>query len=265
MKKTNLMLLAGLILSVSACFEYNPNQIILDDDEKDLTAKNLSQIQSTEPSDTFQLIFMGDTQRFYDQSADFVDVANTIPDISFVVHGGDISDFGLVTEYRWVHDIMSDLQRPYLTVVGNHDLLANGKKVYAEMYGELNYSFEYGGHKFIFLNTNSREYDFNGKVPDLNWLDAEIEDNPNDLDVVVISHVPPFDADFDPNLVKPYTQLLASKPKVKLSLHAHTHSFLDEKYYEDGVEYFVTTAMIKRGFAVIKLWNGGYDIKKIEY
>ncbi|WP_317191611.1 metallophosphoesterase family protein [Fulvivirga sediminis] len=264
MKKVFLM--AGLILLVSACFEYNPNQIILDSDEKDLTVKNLQKIQAEEaPEDTMRFIFMGDTQRFYDESDDFVNKANSVKGLSFVIHGGDISDFGLSQEYKWVNKIMSKLYVPYLTVVGNHDLLANGRKVYKKMYGESNYSFEYGNYKFIMINTNSREYDFNGKIPDLNWLQNEIEDNPNDLNIIVVSHVPPFDGDFDPELEHDYADLLATHPKVVLSLHAHTHSFLDKEYYNDGIRYFVTTAMLHRGFSLIKLWDNGLEIEQMEF
>ncbi|ELR73281.1 putative calcineurin superfamily phosphohydrolase [Fulvivirga imtechensis AK7] len=208
---------------------------------------------------------MGDTQRFYDESDDFVKSVNQLANIDFVVHGGDISDFGLVQEFKWIHEIMSGLKVPYLTVIGNHDLLANGRKVYREMYGELDYTFEYGNYRFIMLNTNSREFNFNGTVPDLMWLKQQLEDNTANKKTVVMSHIPPFDGDFDPNLEQEYAQLLAEDPNVELSLHAHRHSFFDNEYYDDGTRYFVTTSMQKRGYIVVTMSSQETQIEVINY
>lgn len=257
-----LILLSGLVM---ACFEYNPNQIILDDDEKNLTDKNIAVLRSQPAPETIKFAFMGDTQRFYEEADEFVKSINQRNDIHFAIHAGDISDFGLVQEFKWVHEIMSKVKVPYLTVVGNHDLLANGRKVYYEMYGDLDYTFEYGAYRFIMLNTNSREYDFNGTVPDLIWLRQQLENNPENKKIIVISHIPPFDSDFDGNLEKEYASLLSENPNVMLSLHGHRHSFADEEYYDDGVRYFVTTSMQKKGYALITAAPDGIEIEVINY
>ena len=260
------VMVAMLLISLAtACFEYNPNQIILDDDEKNLTAKNIERLKAQPAPDTIVVSFMGDTQRFYDEADEYVDHLTGVDDVTFVLHGGDISDFGLAKEFGWVNDIMSDLKVPYLTAVGNHDLLANGKKVYNEMYGPQNYSFEYGNYKFIIIDTNSREYGFNGRVPDIDWLAAELSDNPADKRVIVVSHISPWNGDFDSDLEMDYANLLASDPHVVLSLHAHTHSFLDKVYYNDGVRYLVTTSMQKKGYLKLKLWDDGYSVEQVNY
>lgn len=253
-----------LMLPLVGCFEYSPNQIILDEDEKNLTARQLQKIANQSPSDTITIAFMGDSQRWYDETEDFVSHVNRKFEVDFVVHGGDISDFGLVKEFQWVNEILSDLKAPYLTAVGNHDLLANGKKVYNEMFGAYNYSFDYGDFLFIILDTNSREYEFNGRVPDLEWLQQILSEN-DSRKVVVISHVPPWDGDFDSELEQSYANILANDPNVILSLHAHSHSYLDKEFYNDGTRYFVTTSMQKEGYAVIKLWNDGLAIERINY
>nr|WP_246205955.1 metallophosphoesterase [Fulvivirga aurantia] len=248
-----------------SCFEYNPNQIILDDDEKNLTEKYVAEIQAKPAPDTIKMAFMGDTQRFYDEAELFVKDANKRDDITFIMHGGDISDFGLVKEFRWVHDIMSESKVPYLTAVGNHDLLANGKKVYREMYGDYNYTFTYGNYLFVILDTNSREYEFNGNIPDLNWLSARLEENTANRNVIVISHVPPYNSDFDDELEAEYASILANDPNVVLSLHAHEHSYLDEEVYGDGVRYFVTTTVNKEGYALLSLWDDGLSIERVKF
>ena len=261
---TVFLFLAAFCLSCEGLFQYNPNQDVLDD-EKNLTIKNIEKIKLLPQNDTVRFILLGDTQRWYDESADFVKSANNQRGISFVVLAGDISDFGLSQEFKWVNEIMMKLKYPYVTVVGNHDLLANGPLVYQKMYGALNYSFDFGNNKFIFVNTNSREYIFDGSVPNLPWLQTQLDNNPENKNAIVIGHVPPFDADFDPKMQDQYAGILASDPNVKFSLYAHQHTFRDGEIYSDGVHYFVTTSMGERGYLLVTTWKGGYSVDRIEF
>ncbi|KAA0993288.1 metallophosphoesterase family protein [Dyadobacter aurulentus] len=261
------LLIPGLLLlsSCDSLFLYNPNQVKLLNGESNLNARNIERLNRIPASDTLKFILMGDSQRWYDESEDFVESANKQRDISFVLHAGDISDFGLSQEFKWVNRILSKLNVPYMTVIGNHDVVANGPDAYRKMYGEFNYSFEYGDHKFIFINTNSREYAFDGSVPDVAWLRAELADNPGNKDMIVVAHIPPYDHDFDKNLENEYARLLAENPNVHLSLYGHQHSFSDGDYYEDGVRYVITTSMGARGYLKIKVWKGGQEIERVEF
>lgn len=265
-----LCLYAALFLLLCSCeeiFQYHPNQILLDEGEKNLTAYNLERIRAQVPSDTLRVLVMGDTQRFYDAADAFVRRANEFQQIDFVVHQGDISDFGMSQEFKWVHDIMKGLKWPYLTVIGNHDMLANGRKVYREMYGDFNYSFVYGHTKFVFIDTNGREYGFNGKVPDLGWLEGQLQQNAGAdwQQAIIVSHAPPYDGDFDRKLELPFHQTLKESGLVTLSLHGHIHSWRTEYRYDDDILYHATTTVKKRGFSYVRIWNEGYDIKKIDY
>lgn len=272
MKKYNFTLLI-IILLLASCgevFEYHPNQIRLKEDEKNLTQVNLNRLEKQTPGDTIRILAMGDTQNFYDDVVAFVEAANKLENIDFVIHQGDISDFGLIQEFRWIHDIMKNLKVPYFTVIGNHDLLANGYKGYGQMYGELNYSFVYGGIKFIFIDTNGREYHFNGNVPDIGWLEEQLRQEPESESAawdqaVIVSHMSPFSADFDPKLVSPFHETLSDGRKVRLSLHGHDHSWKDFESPDGKVTYYVTTTVKKRGFTLIKLWDKGYETEKINY
>jgi 3',5'-cyclic AMP phosphodiesterase CpdA len=58
----------------------------------------------------------------------------------FVIHGGDISDFGLTKEFLWMRDIMNGLKAPYVVIIGNHGCLANGTEIYRKIFGEENFS-----------------------------------------------------------------------------------------------------------------------------
>ena len=123
---------------------------------------NYTQIEKIENScsskESIHFILMGDSQRCYDETEDFVHHVNARNDIDFVIHGGDVSDFGLTREFIWARDIMNKLKVPYVTLIGNHDVLGNGKAVFEEIFGTDNFSFIAGKTKFVCLNTNALEF-----------------------------------------------------------------------------------------------------------
>lgn len=253
-------------VSIAGCtlFEYHPYEIRVPDNERNLNAKAIAHIQAVaENKDTLTIIHMGDTQRFYDEVEDFVVSANRHK-ADFVLLAGDITDFGINDEYSWVHNIMKKLNKPYVAVIGNHDLSGNGEKVFKARYGHPNTSFIVSGFKFVLLNTNSREYEFNGHVPDLDWLKGELSDERADR-AIVVSHVPPFDHDFDPAMEEEYRTALVNSGKVNLSLHGHQHTYRNSEYYHDGIRYVVSTSMDHRMYLIIKVWESKYYVEEVYY
>jgi Icc-related predicted phosphoesterase len=243
-----------VILLFSSCknmFQYSPNEIRLEAEMRDLNRKNIEKLQSKTARDTVKFILIGDSQRSYDDVADFVKEVNIIPDIDFVVLAGDITEFGMAQEYIWVHERLRNLKIPYIAVIGNHDMLANGRQIYKQMYGPENFSFSYGRAKFVCLNTNGAETGRNGTIPDLPWLQKELSSLEKYDNAFVLSHVPPFDTDFDKSLEAGYTSLLSSSNKVSMSLHGHRHSFSSSMPYEDGLPYLVVGSTKKRNYALI--------------
>ena len=79
---------------------------------------------------------MGDSQRWYDETDDFVSHLNKRDDIDFVIHGGDVSDFGVTDEFLWQRDIMNKLKIPYVVLLGNHDCLGTGEETYRAIFGD---------------------------------------------------------------------------------------------------------------------------------
>jgi 3',5'-cyclic-AMP phosphodiesterase len=244
-------------------FEYHPYEVRVPEDERHLNAKAIDHILSQPQKDTLTFILIGDTQRFYDEVDAFVRSANKQA-ADFVLLAGDITDFGINDEYHWVHASMKELNKPYVAVIGNHDLSGNGELVFKERYGALNTSFTVSGFKFILLNTNSREYQFNGHVPDLGWLNQELTGSGFNR-AIVVSHVPPFDHDFDPQLEEAYVSALAHSGKINLSLHAHQHAYHNSEYYDDGIRYVISTSMNERMYVVIRVWSDQYTVQEVYY
>lgn len=239
--------------------EYSPNQSFDRNSPTDLNAKNLAKLaQNTNPpDDTLRFILTGDTQRSYDQARDLINLSNKYaPKIDFVILNGDISDFGLRQEMEWVTKIYEDLKVPYITVIGNHDLVANGLAAYKHMFGELNFSFVYKKVKFICEDDNSREYQFNGKVPDLAWMEKELQTDNTVNAIVNVAHIPPASVDFDRNLQIPYENLLNSYPKVVASLHSHENRNNVVYPTPGGVPFITSNAVTNREFLYVEIANG---------
>ncbi|RSK37566.1 metallophosphoesterase family protein [Hymenobacter metallilatus] len=250
--------LVGVFGLLSACqlVEFSPNQAYVPAQERGLNGQALARLQTApNPDDTVRFVFVGDTQRFYDETEEFVASVNQQRSIDFVLIGGDISDFGLTREFRWVHQRLRLLDAPYLTVIGNHDLVGNGRAVYREVYGPLNYTFRYQGTHFICLDTNGREYGFNQQVPDVQWLQQQLADTAGTRQTIVVGHVPPTDEDFDPLVVPRYTAALRDCAGLVFHLGAHIHRFTVGQPYHDGVTYLTTYSLQKKRYHILTVWG----------
>lgn len=260
-----LLLIQLMLLSCKDLFQYSPNEVRLEEEQRNLNAKNIQKILARPFKDTFRFAVFGDSQRFYEEMDDLVTAVNKRKDISFVVLNGDITDFGLNREFRWIQERLARFSVPYLTVIGNHDMLANGRLIYQKMFGPENFSFTSGQSKFIFLNSNSRETGFDGSIPDLGWLKKELADSSGIQHSFVFCHVPAYNADFDPNLELAYAKLLSNTPSIEMSIHGHEHSFNIHAPYNDGVPYLVTGSISRRSFIIITVTKEGHAWEQVFY
>ncbi len=253
------------IYSCDEVFEYSPYVIDFEDDEQKLTQKNISMLLSAEAPDTLVIALTGDSHRFYDEAEKMVNKLNTEYEIDFLIHTGDFTDYGIPKQYEWSNKIFSKLNAPYFVVIGNHDLVSNGVVGYKEMFGDLNFSFIYHSIKFIFINTNSREYEFNGEVPDLDWLQNEVSPGDEFEKVILVFHAPPFDADFDSDLEGDFMNILHSSDNVLFATHGHLHSFNFSEPYSDGIPFLNTASAEKNEFVLVKIYNNEFTFNVVSF
>ena len=248
------LLVAGILVACSDVTEYSPNQIFDNNSPRDLNLKNIERLQATPDEGPLTIAFIGDSQRFYEEVDLFVEKVNGMEDIDLTIIAGDLSDFGLLAEFEWVAARLNKLHKPYLVVIGNHDILANGEEVYKRMFGPLNYSFTYDSTRFVMHNTNSREYP-GRNVPDLVWLSTALQSDPSVKHFIAVSHVPPFDSDFNADLETPYQQLFRDTPGFLVSLHGHIHRHTDGYPYNDGIRYIGSHFFEERQFVRLEISN----------
>lgn len=252
-----------LLSSCKKFIKYNANEIRLEEKYRNLNPKNINNLKSKAPKDSFNFIVISDSQRSYDELDDFVKRANSYKDISFVVLNGDITDFGLQDEYVWITERMQKLSSPFIVVIGNHDMLGNGREIYKQMFGPENFSFSYAGYSFIFLNTNSREARPNEILPDTSWLQRELNSTPLQESIFVLAHIPPMGGDFDRTIEPVYARTLTENGRVVYSIHGHEGLSYWWQPYGPPVNYLGVNSLSKRTFVLININRDNIKVEEV--
>ena len=104
MYKQTLPLFLCIFLSACDLIDYHPYDSRLTISERDINDHNIPLIEAaTKDKDTIRFVLMGDTQRSYDETEDFVKHINTKKDsIDFILHGGDYTN---AIEYDYSHPV----------------------------------------------------------------------------------------------------------------------------------------------------------------
>lgn len=130
LSKLTIPALCCMLLGGCDLIDYHPYDVRIDG-ETGINDKNIARIETLcQGKDTLRFAFMGDSQRWYDETQDFVTDVNRRDDIDFVIHGGDLSDFGVTDEFLWQRDILNGLKIPYVALIGNHDCLGTGEETF---------------------------------------------------------------------------------------------------------------------------------------
>ena len=256
------LLLSFLCLFMGSCdmIDYHPYDVRING-ETDVNAHNIAEIeQKCKDKTTIKFVTMGDSQRWYDETLDFVGEINKRDDIDFVIHGGDMSDFGVTDEFLWQRDIMNKLHVPYVALIGNHDCLGTGEETYRAVFGNPNFSFIAGRVKFVCLNTNAMEFDYSRPIPDFTFLEKELTDRKDEFDKTVVSmHVRPYADQFNNNVARVFHRYVTEFPGIQFCTDAHEHHVFEENLFEDGIMYYMSDCMKNRNYYVFTITPEGYE------
>ncbi len=293
-RNCSLALLAALSLGGCDNFEYHPYSIDIHGNH-DINRQSIQTLDALKIKPPFKFAFITDTQGSYDDTKEALRSIKERGDIDFIINGGDVSDFGLPKEFVWSRDMFDAAGIPYITIIGNHDCLGNGKQTFEYIYGDTNFSFNVGNTHFVCLNTIALEYDYSHPVPDLDFIEEDAmavaainEAQPATIThTVVAMHSRPYDEQFNNNVAKPFNHYLQRYPGMgedapvhdhdindhipagsKLRgfcINGHNHNMFVKDIFENGILYFQCANAGKRQYFVFTINDEGYEWENIEF
>jgi Icc protein len=135
----------------------------------------------------FQFAVMSDVQEAITRVQDIYAVMNREPDIDFLLGAGDLTEQGSPEELERFERELRQLQIPYYTTLGNHELGQSPSR-YQDYYGRGSQSFVYHGVRFTLLDSASATLD----PIVFDWLDQWLAAGAAQGHVVAM-HIPPLD------------------------------------------------------------------------
>ncbi|WP_447641832.1 MULTISPECIES: outer membrane protein assembly factor BamB family protein [Chitinophagaceae] len=186
----------------------------------------------------FKFAFVSDTHVGSETGAE--DLRRTVADINkdtsirFVVHTGDVTEFGADSEIRLAKQILDSLNKPYYIIPGNHDAnwSESGSNTFKKIFGAETFAFRYGGYLFVGTGSGPNMRMGPGQIPRENilWLDSVLSTVQNiHLPTVFLNHYP---QNADLNNWFEVTDLLR-KRDTRIILHGHGH--VDRRLEYDGI------------------------------
>ncbi|MBC7326563.1 PQQ-binding-like beta-propeller repeat protein [bacterium] len=196
----------------------------------------------------------------------FCQLLNSFPEKpDFIIHTGDITEFGADEEFQTYSRIVSALNIPIYHTLGNHDVRWNGAilaiapKLFPS-YSRRGYTFNKEGITFIGLDSSFPFSQYGIIDPSqLNWLKETLSQLPKDQPIVVFCHHPLmlsnnflFGQQALLEILKPYN--------VVLFLTGHGHS--DRVWQVDGINFLMTKGLMDAdaSFRLIKIENEGIEV-----
>lgn len=119
---------------------------------------------------------------------------NNNPQIEFVLHAGDISDFGYDDQLKESKRLLDGLNVPYFIVPGNHDTgwSSSGSLIYDKLWKEQRFIQDIDEVRFIGFSTGPFGRMSRGYVPkdQIRWLDSLVTVTSSETPVVFLTHYP---------------------------------------------------------------------------
>lgn len=226
MKVKNILLLLSFCWLLASCdklIDFSPFDA--NTPYREVNARNIEKI-TAQPltGDSITFIAIADPHTHYTDLRAAVGAINQMENISFVMVCGDVTDWGLYNEYDDYYHLVSRLNIPFVTLIGNHDYLANGKTIFKKMFGPSNFYFEIGSYRLVIFD--NIVWENMNREPDFNWLEQALTVTDNKT-VICCYHISPWDQQMKNGYGNRLKGIIEEQP-VAISLFGHGHNYREE-------------------------------------
>lgn len=260
------LLVSLLLVSCDSVLDVHPYDVRV----KGKTNINASQIEKMEAAfkakDTIRFAFVSDSHQWLNDFTAEINDINKRDSIDFVIHGGDVTDFGSTREFEWTREKLFKLNKPFVVLLGNHDCLGTGNQTYEVMFGKPDFSFIVGRVKFVCLNTNAIEYDYSQAVPNFDFMESQVTDRADEFDrTVICMHAPPYSEQFNNNVAKVFNYYTLQFPHLMFCLYGHGHHTQQDDIYNNGIMYYQVGNAAKRQYYIFTITPTDYRYEIVDF
>lgn len=236
----------------SDLFDYSPHETSPQGLEKGVHERNLGRLLGREPlrKDHFRIGLITDTHYRYHDLHDAVNTLNG-QQLDLILVLGDLADQGHKDEYILLQAELERLKAPYLTVIGNHDYLSNGERVYEYLYGPRNYTFAYAGVQVVVWDNVVWE---SHTEPDWAWLEARLQELEGKGPILLACHIPAWGDQMQEGRGERLANLM-TKYGVGYCVSGHTHIYHAEPL---PVPQATMPSVDKRQLGVLDIAGAGH-------
>lgn len=260
--KTLRRVLAGIVLfltcSCDKLTQYSPYDA--NTEQSNVNSLNISEIESLQlPDDSITFIVISDTHTEYSDLRAAVTIINEMEGISFVVVCGDITDWGLFKEFDDYYHLINRLNIPFITQIGNHDYLSNGKLIFNKMFGPTNFYFDIGNYRMaVFDNV---VWENGNREPDFDWFQETLS-VPEGMTSIACYHIHPWDPQLDNGYADKMKGIIENN-QVILSIFGHGHDYREEVI--NNRRYLMVPDITMRNMAKITLANDTATVQILNF
>jgi len=119
---------------------------------------------------------------------------NSLTGMSFVVHSGDVTEYGSREQLRLAKEILDGIKIPTHILPGNHDTKwsESGATDFPRIWQQDRFVFEYGGYCFIAMHEGPvmKMGDGHWAPQDVRWLEETLKKLPKDQPIIFMTHYP---------------------------------------------------------------------------
>lgn len=231
--------------------------------ELNLNFYNLKKIKEREQSigSDYKIVVLSDTHNYYSQLDKSIKKINSNKkETAFVIITGDITNLGILQEYEMALKFFRKLEVPFLVLIGNHDYLTNGDKIFTKLFGARNISFQFKDLKLMLLDNNNWEAE--ERLPSFSWMSEEFA-FPRGTINLVFSHVAPNDPDrFSQDFIERFSETILMS-NVKYYVNGHNHGPGDD--YFGGANHLTVGSVSKGVYLELQFTENGVTHERVRF